>query len=559
MSIQTFLQNLGSHIEANSQRGLRAKRTSVLEYIYKTGWKQGVLHDILHMRRKLEKMKSIPDTWEMEDKPYYWKDKFEPFPSPPVVVTGVSSLLPESLIDGLIEDQTWMLPQVQVIMKAVIVSYLKLPQELLPISVNIALSLKRSNSFNPVSQGAAFMAGTGPLVLKLLQQLGNFVNTDRMVAGINISSLLETVFEHVPPMSTEEQRLVYSRLPTDVKAGKRLGSASLSETFLRQGHPKEALKFLRPYFGFFFLCEWDFVRRTAWPAIRRVAEEHGRKHGWPRTQVEMLTRQAREVLLFFMESFAEEFDFETEVRFTAIADRVYKKHGVVSVIRTIRWGDEVTPFSVTTLAPGKSMREVKTCEQALAVMPYFLQFYRLWVRSACFTHEGYFHADPHGGNLFFAPGEGLTVIDMGSSGFFGISMSKYLLRASYLVTRIDKQKKTYEQNLSLAKRAARAIGRLCGVHFADATTDMIVESKWKMYEEGVGELLVACLTYNPDLGRCTRGSLVLFGRAMAYLTGLESDLTRKAGLSYKDNFATFVAEESKRLVNGFTTLKVLTG
>jgi hypothetical protein len=210
-------------------------------------------------------------------------------------------------------------------------------------------------------------------------------------------------------------------------AAETIGSASLAEAHIStlDDGTEVVIKFLRPMYAYYYLCEADFLLTTVWdkfkPSVRANFPDASDE------QVERMTLQAQKLLMFLVSEFAGEFDYKKEFANMERGAQIYTDpaNGVFSA-EGIEVGADTIPYIVQSKAEGIMFNDYLTRldkmprEEAHAgiVQAYKMQthVYRLWVTETL-INTGFFHADLHGGNMMISEdGKRITVIDYGSAG-----------------------------------------------------------------------------------------------------------------------------------------------
>jgi hypothetical protein len=212
------------------------------------------------------------------------------------------------------------------------------------------------------------LAGSGPFILKILQQI-NTGNDSQVEGGLSVAKLTEDIFSNIPGLTLEESKYVKSKFAiakTYVEAMNpvALGSASIAEAHLSRSGGADTfgedipvlLKFVKPMYAYYFLCEVNFLLTTAWKKLRDFAStkiqedaESGKispEDVPERTHI--LVLQCRKLLMFFIQEFSKEFNYEMEFVNTTIGYQVYNEpRGNLKSIVAITYA--VNPFPVLAL------------------------------------------------------------------------------------------------------------------------------------------------------------------------------------------------------------------
>lgn len=360
-------------------------------------------------------------------------------------------------VTDMIKDISWMVGAQKALIQATIMSYFSQTDRMLPVNLNMdmgLMSITKHDGARPGGLKTAMLrqaiAGSGVFMVKLMQQMaavktktgertrrgctpmeqwllgGCDVNPE---TGIDFNEISKDVFNAIPPMTPEERdKLVQaadSPLFNNIKHS--IGSASIAEVYLTEDEQQRevVLKYLRVHYALYFIAEVDMILRVAWGEMRDVVESM-----FPNISAigkERMVRQGRQLLLFLINEFADEFDYSEEFENIKRGTKIYhrpKEH--VRVAKGYEVQSSPFPYIVQELVPGHSLAEyvekAETLpqEQRLELLAhaYRLQdtFSTLWMDSVLFGN-GEFHADAHMGNLRIHEGNGdLYVIDFGSYG-----------------------------------------------------------------------------------------------------------------------------------------------
>ena len=371
--------------------------------------------------------------------------------------SGTSPLVKQMLSDGAVEaligDSPWFTPQQVLFFKSLITTYYKNNKKLWPVILNIDASYLQYSQTDASVQAAGgarkrmlivlkyALSGSGPFMLKILQQLSNSVDTRNDEA----SELTSTVFDSVPPLTAREYDLVLRSLNlssayVDNAARKPLGSASLAETHVTKDRWDKPviLKMLRPMYAYYFMCECDYLLCETWKMIGKM----GRSGKYETTSKDLLVKQSRQLLLFLLKEYAVEFDYQREAWFNVIGYKHYNQPSQhVRSAQVLQSSVDPFPVMIQTMAGEASLKSIldrllkmdQTTQMTVAPLLYgtMKKLLNLWLKTAFWTEDAFFHGDLHAGNLMtlslekllrradkgeeFAP---IWIIDYGSSGVF---------------------------------------------------------------------------------------------------------------------------------------------
>jgi hypothetical protein len=473
-------------------RQLKEMRMRILQQIVDKGfdWLGTQLSDLqIKLAFALDQYQSTPvpptfwkDHFETGGEPWWWQHSPElrdwqkrTFKSKRLRVlnnTGVTQWVGKGLqpaeLRALLSSATWMSGVQRVLFETIISNYFQENASLLPIHMNMDLSLLGVDNKDAAGEGgmrqqllSSAIAGSGPFILKVLQQIGAVrgIPTEAYARGctqsqdwlkdlgisgakaqsegddgLDFVALTEAVFGRIPALSKAEMDFIRETMHAstplfdkDRMVEEPIGSASLAEAHISRldDGTEVILKFLRPMYAYYYLCEADFLLNSVWdkfePSVRANFPDASEE------QVERMTLQAQKLLMFLVSEFAGEFDYKKEFANMERGSQVYTDpaNGVFSA-EGIDVNTETIPYIVQTKAEGIMFNDYLTSldklsrEEAHAgiVQAYKMQtrVYRLWVIETLIG-SGFFHADMHGGNMMISlDGERITVIDYGSSG-----------------------------------------------------------------------------------------------------------------------------------------------
>jgi len=454
---------------------------------------------MMHLEGNINKEKNpkitedVPGDFEYEST--VWQYKL--FGIPTFVGAVCKQVMKPDLVNTLVGDADWMTPQQILLFKACIGSYFLNSQKLWPVFANMDLAYRNrtksvleqeeteksgfhETKINDISQYhleqmkkvfeiskkptgmfdsirklqflnwfkdnikdqgmavlKAALAGAGPFILKILQQINN-TNDTVLPDGTRVRDITDAVFKDVPSMPIKEYNLVKNSLRIkdvykDNVKPKTLGSASIAEAHLTKDSAGETaiIKFLKPIYAYYFLCECDFLLTVAWKKIRVLAEQQVEKS---RAEMDRMIMQSRMLLMFLIKEFVGEFDYESEAKYTVWGFNIYNqpRKGVESA-RLLDYSVDPFPCIVQSAAPGDSLEKVlkdislfPKREHTIAMMnlsEIMSNLLKIWFTNL-FWGNGFAHADLHPGNIFVPLAKDLkksigykgpvTLIDFGS-------------------------------------------------------------------------------------------------------------------------------------------------
>ncbi|XVQ15474.1 ABC1 kinase family protein [Spirillospora sp. CA-255316] len=256
----------------------------------------------------------------------------------------------------------------------------------------------------------------GPFYVKVGQMLSNrpdIVPKDVMTELALLHDHVSVVpFSDFEPVLAEELGEGWEDRFEGIDRDRPLGSASLAQAYkvVLRGGESAVLKIQRPDIRTLVLDDMAMMRRAARLVARR----------FPDFNAVIDVESALNVIFDAMES---ELDFTVEAANMRRARRLVENFEYLDVPEVVL----ATPrVMVQTLAPGRSIREVDrdalTEKERVGIGRDLLAFmYR------GYFVDRFFHADPHPGNIFVAPGEKAHLIDWGMVGRIDRRMSMTLI------------------------------------------------------------------------------------------------------------------------------------
>ena len=267
------------------------------------------------------------------------------------------------------------------------------------------------------------------------------------------------------------------------------------------------------------------------------------------------------MLLFFCKEFAKEFDYKNEFIQTVIGRRVYHQKSArkqdffkgLKVAAAISYGENPFPFLVLQRVPGYTLDKLLTQKNTnmnwKGVYKQLFVFLKKWFEAALFDEKSFFHADVHPGNIMW-DGKDLVLIDFGSTGLLSKREQCAMISAMVISGNLhwtDNRKTDYEtkqillNNEKFARQFVDAIWRVCKVPFtADKESQMnYVVSKILNYKRHYfrgngdnqvfefGYLFIDTVKYSRDIGTCLSSNILLYGRAISYLSNTISSISSK--------------------------------
>lgn len=461
-------------------------------------------------------------------------------------VTISTKLLSEKYVEQLIGTADWMTIQQKILFKTMILTYFKSNIRLLPIHLNMDftfLKAKSKTSALPALEQVknlfkSLLSGAGPFILKILQQI-NTSNDSKIDGKISVSDITKDIFSMVPPLTKQETEFVLGSFNIDESyvtepnyKPKVLGSASIAEThktFSKKYDQKAVLKFIKPIYAYYFLCELNFLLSDAWKEIR-IQSKGDEKH----------IKQCRKLLLFFANEFIKEFDYFGEYINTTIGFKIYNRpEDYVSSIVALECSINPFPVLVLSYVDGKSVDSSvgeSSKSELVTMYKHVDNLVKTWFKNTLWGN-GFFHADLHPGNLIVDKSGIVNVIDFGSCGILSKTEQCAMITAMVIsgqFVNMEKSKhnteagrEAFEKNLKVSEKFVKAIWNVCHVknysslHLKEVARK-IVDLRFGDLSEGLNfsTLFLDIIKYSDDIGLCTNSPVLLFGRACAYIGSL---------------------------------------
>lgn len=376
------------------------------------------------------------------------------------------------------------------------------------------------------------MAGSAPIVLKIFQQLSTAYKTD---GEIDIAEMTNSVLASVPGQTKKEWDIVKDRTNDSVSQlfenlnWNMLGSASLGETYQMKDKPV-IVKLIKPISLYFMCCEVNHILTSFWKHTKIYSNNDNQQ-----------TIVTRKLLLFLVKEIVKEFDFQLEFEATTIARKLYNHAEMgVSTSRAISYNNldmgilELSKVPGITVSNLFSVLSSNDTDIWSSLRESISNFVSLWYEHALFG-KGWFHADPHMGNLLFDPTKKrLYVIDFGATAYIRDEDRCNMIDSILLSTNIKKiplettdeeYKRKHESNVKTLKKLGKMLINTC--HIRTVFTPEL-EEKWinmcLVYGENMnfnfGTFLLYLIEVTVDGGVCISDSIVYLGKAIVYLTDL---------------------------------------
>lgn len=469
-----------------------------------------------------------------------------------------TALLSERYVEQLIGTAEWMTIQQKILFKTMIMTYFRSNPRLWPVHLNMDFTFLKTrekaqnapiNTLERVkSLFRSLLSGSGPFILKILQQI-NTSNNSKIDGKISVSDVTKDIFSMVPALTPEETKLVtqsFSIAPSYITPPyyneKVLGSASIAEThqtYSDEFQQKAVIKFIKPIYAYYFLCEINFLVADAWKAIAKYSRGNN-----------IHMKQCRKLMLFFIKEFIKEFDYYGEFVNTTVGYKYYNQPSQ-HVSSIVALGCQINPFPVLILSfvEGRSIDswmddENITRAELENIYRDTDNLVRIWFKNTLWG-SGFFHADLHPGNLIRSKHD-VNVIDFGSCGILNkeerCAMVTAMVISGQFINMDRERHKTeegreaYRMNLQVGERFVTAIWNVCHVknfsqtHLKDVARK-IIDLRFGDPNGGLifSTLFLDIIQYSDDIGLCTNSAVLLFGRACAYVGSLMKRIEDRCG------------------------------
>ena len=569
--MSSFLLNAMFKLKAPfSEEGLLNMRFQILKYMKEKKFNY-FIDQMDTIRQEIEKLTNeqiIDDNyWLIRFPEPYWQRDF-PYldtlfknqnvfykSSEPNMTLMTTMFMNELHAENLLGGTSWMTVQQQMLFKTIIMTYFKKNRRLWPIHLNMDMTFIQSQKKilnNPVNRNTtqnnnilqtlcrSLLSGSGPFILKILQQINSSTN-NKIAQNISVSEITRDIFDNVPGLTPAELDFVCSSLdiPQSYLTNMDpaiLGSASIAEihkTYSDEYQMPAVLKFIKPIYAFFFMCEVDYLLTDAWKMLSHYCNNN---------QTHLI--QCRKLLMFFIKEFMREFDYYNEYVNTTMGYVIYNKPNQ-NLCSVTALQCSVNPFPVLILnyIEGSSIVSLLNTPKIniLEIHKMVTNLLTVWFKETLWG-SGFFHSDMHLGNLLLDfKNSKLYTIDFGSCGVLNqqeqcamitamIISSKFIQATSKLS--VEKRKK---QNIKIAIEFVRTIWSVCNVttytqkHLHDIAIKII--NKQTDNKNGIlfSSLFLDIIEYSDNIGTCNNSAVLLFGRACAYIGDIMSRIENQCG------------------------------
>ena len=488
------------------------------------------------------------------------------------VTSAVARKLDRNLIRQFLGDPFWMTAQQKILFRAIIISYYKNNKRLWPINLNIDYvflkTLRRLEETEPepepepelyeeneeekspspkkpdntiVRLVQSALAGSGPFILKVLQQ----VNTSNkaVIHGVHVSEITKDVFSKIPGLTPTEVQLVRENLGVDPVYVQNmdpnlLGSASISEAHLTHNADgyKGVIKFIKPIYAYFFLCEMNFMLTSVWQELQHEALQETSDPDMQKLYV----LQTRKFLMFIMGEFVKEFDYASEWKNTVLGYEIYNRpqKNIRSIV-AMDFNEDPLPGIVLQYVEGRSLDSLLNQEAENYPPSFWADLYQTVLRlndiwyTETLWGSGFAHTDIHPGNVIWTDQHELYLIDFGSAVTLSPTTQCLMIDAMYISGFIrpldDEEKKTnYISWLNKTKKQKHMIRKfvekiwdICKVnYYTKKHLDRITLDIQQHSQKWFSDMFLYIVEYSNDIGSCIHSDVLMFGRGVAYLTNI---------------------------------------
>lgn len=467
----------------------------------------------------------------------------------PVISGIISEILTPKMLQGILDNQENMIEPHKILIQNFIETYFISPgDELFPVNINMdavyqkqgGVSLLSSTKQNRMVFLSSVFSGGGPMMLKMLQQIGTANSFELGNTGIRIDELVKRVFSDAPSMTKEQFQMTMKEIPfKDIKnlQDKSINSASIAEVHMASNG---VLKVMKPIYIALFVCEVQFCLQTLWKKLGLLPDKNR-------------VIQTRKILIFLVREFIKEFMYEDEAANTREGKKIYESKNIKSV--AVIDSNELALF--LSKAPGKPLAKViqdianlkdreKATKAANKIAKTMDQLSEIWIKST-FWGSGFFHADLHAGNIYCTQTASeiaelkdselpeFTLLDYGSVGKMTkkeqCQMISAMVFSGKLVSLYQQPQgtktweKIHQQNLKVAQKFIDKFKDMCGI---PKDVQGVQPSEIIDYSTPDGVLFhkvfLRIAVKIDDLGKCTNNTMMFFGRGIAYIASIYSAL-----------------------------------
>lgn len=397
------------------------------------------------------------------------------FTKNPGLANVLSKFMNEYLVKVFVGAPQTMPKQQIMMFRSILLTYFKNPADLWPIMLNVDYVMQKSGVTRKTSVTeslvqflTAMISGSGPMVLKIFQQLNSSADKHQ-TDEFSVANLTKNVLSGVPNLTQQEVEYIKNNLNIDESLKKNMSIEPLYSGSLAQTHcskfdydPKTiklnksdhacdskaefpvVIKIMKPVYMYYFLCEIHFLLDKTWKYFKKIAQT---ENDPIRT-----TLQLRQVLMFLVREFAKEFDYSNEAKNTIEGYKIYNQPSEnIRCVQLVEQSTSPFPCLVLELASrvplskllGEFAKLPNDDPDSKLILNSIYQnlskLLKIWVVNL-FWGTGFFHADLHAGNILIQDLETLQkgqkpvlwVIDLGSAGKLTKEMQCNLIDAMLL-------------------------------------------------------------------------------------------------------------------------------
>jgi predicted unusual protein kinase regulating ubiquinone biosynthesis (AarF/ABC1/UbiB family) len=418
----------------------------------------------------------------------------------------------------------------------------------------------------------AIIMGSGPMILKLYQRLGQNKNLSTKVRNI-----LSNVYQNLPGVHPKEMESLkniifrkknseemewipmhrpwldkpYGPLP-EIYAGQNIiqfydnpmNVASIGQIHRIQisegGKKSDAIfKFVKPRTILYYLTELIYLGiDNEDPKFKSKIEdnsgsiefyERGRKF---LNDLELLkkieprnSKNVQNYLSYQLMELGKELDFQSEYDNIALFSKLYN-HKNISTIESVFASNEPFPHIIMTLAKGDSLKTIitKNPEALPSIKLVFGHLIQMWL-SESLLKSGYFHGDLHPGNMMIKLGGKdsehiITLIDFGNVGKLNKREQCSMINIMFLHNKIIRNG---DKRIDLAEKLFKEFVELCDIkedypgEFNGAVQKFKSLYRSDPQKGSLGHIILETTKFIKNLGICATGGITEFSKGLSLL------------------------------------------